>query len=131
MTAHHDRLPVWYQRAENAVIAALVAVGFVDLDFAWWWLLVLFLPFDLSMVGYVRSASLGAWTYNAVHSYIGPAAAALVAVVASARWAGFLALVWGFHIAVDRLLGYGLKFRDRFDHTHLGELGRKEQRPQA
>ena len=33
-----------------------------------------------------------------------------------------LALAWGFHIAVDRLLGYGLKFADRFSHTHLGEI---------
>ena len=25
---------------------------------------------------------------------------------------------------MDRLLGYGLKFTDRFTHTHLGEVGR-------
>ena len=31
----------------------------------------------------------------------------------------------GFHIAVDRLLGYGLKFTDSFAHTHLGEIGKK------
>lgn len=118
-----DRLPVVFQRAESVALAAVTAVAFVDLGFAWWWLLALFLVFDLSMVGYVRSPQLGAWTYNAVHSYLAPAALGVVAIVQGSRWAAFLALLWAFHIAVDRLLGYGLKFQDRFTHTHLGEIG--------
>ena len=120
----HDRHPVWWQRVENVAIAVLTAVAFVDLDFRWWWLLALFLVFDVSMVGYAVSPGLGAWTYNAVHSYVGPAVVGVVAVASDERWAAFLALVWGFHIGVDRFLGYGLKFRDRFGHTHLGEIGR-------
>lgn len=119
-----DRLPVWVQRVESAVIAAFVAVAFVELGFDWWWLAVLFLAFDLSMVGYLRDPRVGAWAYNAVHTYAGPAAVAVVAVAGEARGAAFLAGVWAFHIAVDRLLGYGLKFQDRFTHTHLGEIGR-------
>jgi hypothetical protein len=127
-TSTRDRLPVWFQRVESAFVAILLAVAFVDLDFAWWWLLALFLLFDASMVGYAWNPRLGAWTYNAVHSYIGPAAIALIGVVGSVRWAAFLALAWGFHIAVDRVLGYGLKFRDRFTHTHLGDVGRERGR---
>lgn len=107
------------------MIAALSAVAFVELGFSWWWLVVLFLLFDLSMVGYIRDPRVGAWTYNTVHSYIGPAAAGIVAVMTSSRDLAFVALVWGFHIGVDRLLGYGLKMRDRFTHTHLGEIGRQ------
>lgn len=118
-----DRLPVWVQRLESAAVAAVTAIAFVELGFAWWWLLVLFLVFDASMVGYVHSPRLGAWTYNAVHSYVAPAVLGVAAVVGGARWAAFLALLWAFHIAVDRLLGYGLKFTDRFTHTHLGEIG--------
>lgn len=120
-----DRLPVVVQRVESAALAVVAAVAFVELGFDWWWLLALFLLFDLSMVGYARSARLGAWTYNAVHSYLAPALLGVVAVVDGARWTAFLALVWAFHIAVDRLLGYGLKFQDRFTHTHLGEIGRR------
>jgi hypothetical protein len=33
-------------------------------------------------------------------------------------------LAWAFHIGVDRALGYGLKFEDGFQHTHLGTIGR-------
>ena len=32
-----------------------------------------------------------------------------------------LALVWLAHIGLDRLLGTGLKYNDRFAHTHLGD----------
>ena len=124
-----DRLPVGFQRVESAALAVVAAVAFVDLGFDWWWLLALFLVFDLSMVGYARSPRLGAWTYNAVHSYVAPALLGVVAVVDGARWTAFLALVWAFHIAVDRLLGYGLKFQDRFTHTHLGEIGRPDSEP--
>ncbi|WP_299520763.1 DUF4260 domain-containing protein [uncultured Serinicoccus sp.] len=118
-------LPVWFQRMESAAIALLVVVAFVQLGFAWWWLIAVFLVWDLSMLGYLASPRLGAILYNAGHSYLGPVAVlALTWVVADdARWAEFVALSWAFHIAVDRLLGYGLKFTDRFTHTHLGEVG--------
>jgi hypothetical protein len=119
-------LPVWFQRLESAAVAVLVVVAFVQLGFAWWWLLAVFLLWDLSMVGYLVSPKVGAISYNIGHSYLGPALLALTWVVASdARWPIFVALTWAFHIAVDRLLGYGLKFTDRFTHTHLGEVGNK------
>lgn len=122
-----DRLPVRIQRVESGFLAVVAAVAFVDLGHSWWWLLALFLVFDLSMAGYAVSPRLGAWTYNVVHSYVAPAALGVVAVLDGARWAAFVALVWAFHIAVDRLLGYGLKFQDRFTHTHLGEIGAKQR----
>ena len=118
-----DLLPVWFQRVENAMIATLAAVAFVELGFSWWWLAVLFLLFDVSMVGYLRDPGLGAWIYNTVHSYIGPAVCGVGAVLSPSRDLAFVSLVWAFHIGVDRLLGYGLKLRNRFTQTHLGEIG--------
>lgn len=35
-----------------------------------------------------------------------------------------IALVWCAHIGVDRALGFGLKYREGFAHTHLGLLTR-------
>ncbi len=120
-------LPVWFQRIESAALAVLVVVAFVQLGFAWWWLIAIFLLWDLSMVGYLASPRVGAISYNVGHSYLGPAALLALAWVAAgdARWPVFVALTWAFHIAVDRLLGYGLKFTDRFTHTHLGEVGKE------
>ena len=122
--ARPDHLPIWFQRIESAVIAALVAVALVKLDFAWWYLVALFLLFDLSMLGYLRNPRVGAWAYNAVHSYAAPAALGIVSLATDSRCLAFAMLVWSFHIAVDRGLGYGLKFQDRFTSTHLGDIGR-------
>ncbi|WP_084104220.1 DUF4260 domain-containing protein [Demequina sp. NBRC 110056] len=113
-----------WQRVENAVIAIAVIVATVTLDYAWWWLLVLFLAFDLSALGYVAGTRAGAFFYNLVHSYWGPAVLGVVALTADARWAGLVALAWAFHVAVDRALGYGLKHGDSFEHTHLGWIGK-------
>jgi hypothetical protein len=115
---------VWFQRGESAVIATLTVVMFVELDFDWWYLPALFVLFDVSMAGYLHGPRLGAWTYNAVHTYAGPAAIGAVGVATESRSLAFVALVWAFHIAVDRGLGYGLKFQDHFAHTHLGVIGR-------
>lgn len=53
--------------------------------------------------------------YNVVHRVAGPVAlAALVAL--GVLPLGFLvgALAWGFHVTLDRALGYGLRTRDGF-----------------
>jgi hypothetical protein len=57
-----------------------------------------------------------------VHSYIGPGVLLSHGLLTGARWSAFLALAWAFHIAADRLLGYGLKLTTGFQHTHLGVL---------
>jgi hypothetical protein len=38
-----------------------------------------------------------------------------------------LTCTWAFHVAVDRALGYGLKYPDSFAHTHLGWIGRQHK----
>ena len=124
--------PVVWQRVESVAIAvvALVASALLDL---WWFPLAVFLVWDVSALGYVANTRVGAAMYNAVHSYIGPVLlAAWVAVMGiggSGRWVLLIALAWGFHVAADRALGYGLKHADSFQHTHLGWIGKHESRP--
>jgi hypothetical protein len=119
------QLPAWFERAESLAIAAAVVVAFVYLHFAWWWLPALFLAFDLSAAGYLAGAAAGAVCYNLAHAYVAPAALLLGYVVSGASWCAFLGLVWAFHIAADRVLGYGLKFASGFQDTHLGRIGRR------
>ena len=56
--------------------------------------------------------------YNALHRFAGPAALVLVAGLADLP-AGWLVggLVWGFHVALDRSVGYGLRTRDGFQRA--------------
>ena len=118
-------LPVWFERTENLAVAAAVVVAFVSLHFSWWWLPALFLAFDASMVGYLAGNRAGAVCYNLAHAYVVPAALLLSYVASGTRWCAFVGLLWAFHIAGDRVLGYGLKFTSSFHDTHLGTIGKQ------
>ncbi len=83
---------------------------------------MLFLTPDISFLGYLSSPRIGALSYNLVHSYIGPLTL-LAASFSVPRLAAF-AIIWLSHIAIDRLLGYGLKYATAFSDTHLGTIGR-------
>lgn len=121
--------PVPAQRIENGLLAVAILVAFFVADAGWWWPLVAFLAFDLSALGYLAGPRIGAAAYNAVHSYIAPAALVITGLVRdtlgqSGGPAFFVAGLWAFHVAADRALGYGLKLVDGFTHTHLGRIGK-------
>ena len=107
-----------------------LAIGLAGLAAAWWlgapfWpaLAVLVAP-DIAIAAYAIGPRPGALAYNAAHSYVGPAVAAVLLVTSGAapEVAGLCA-VWAAHIGLDRALGYGLKGAD-FKDTHLGRIGR-------
>lgn len=121
--------PVLVQRAESAAVAVAVLIAFAASDLGWWWLLVLFLAFDLSALGYAAGPRLGAAVYNAVHNYAPPAVLTTVWLLferagTNVAWVAVVAGSWAFHVAVDRALGYGLKHHAGFAHTHLGLIGK-------
>jgi hypothetical protein len=94
----------------------------------WGLFALLFLVPDLSMLGYLRGARVGAVAYNVVHTYVGPALLAATAFLwLGPLWLG-IALIWSAHIGLDRLLGYGLKLPTGFESTHLGPIGRARSR---
>lgn len=122
------------QQLEGGMIAALSVTATLAIDPSLWWVpLAAFLLFDLSMLGYMRTPTVGAIGYNLVHNYAWPAAlgaaalalAATGALPALATWSGITASAWAFHVGVDRMLGYGLKLPDAFRHTHMGWIGRR------
>ncbi len=56
--------------------------------------------------------------YNALHHPAGPLAlGALAAAGVVGAGPGAAALAWGFHIAMDRAAGYGLRTRDGFQRS--------------
>lgn len=112
---------------EYLFAAVLVAIFFVSVgQFDWWWLIVLFIVFDVSMVGYLVNNHVGALTYNIGHSIIGPTILAAIYVASDNQLLLFVSLLWLFHIFVDRALGYGMKHTKGFHHTHMGEIGKKK-----
>lgn len=109
---------------EYLLLAVVTAGIFLAQGFAWYWLVILYLVFDISIVGYLINKEFGAVIYNIIHSVVGPVILLLSYVIFDGKILLFVALLWFFHIAVDRTLGYGLKHFEGFHHTHLGKIGK-------
>jgi uncharacterized protein DUF4260 len=111
-------------RAEGAAILAVALLLYARIGEPWWWLLVLFLAPDLSLLGYLAGPRIGAIAYNAAHTLLVPLALVAAGLLLPAFILVPLALIWIAHIGFDRLLAYGLKYEAGFGYTHLGRLGR-------
>ncbi|MFQ3566206.1 MAG: DUF4260 domain-containing protein [Aggregatilineales bacterium] len=98
-------------------IALYASFGGAPLPF-----IVLLLVPDLSAIGYLVGPAMGARLYNAGHTMIGPAALLAFGLFSRQSAAIQLACIWGAHIGLDRLLGYGLKYPSRFKETHLSRV---------
>lgn len=94
------------------------------LGFSWWLFLALLFAPDLSMVGYLFSPRSGAWLYNLFHHQGVAVAVGLVGLYLAVPGLQLAGLILFGHSAMDRALGYGLKYNDSFKHTHLGWIGK-------
>lgn len=108
-------------RLEALALCAATLVLYARFGHGWRLFAAVFLAPDLSFLGYLAGARVGAVAYNAAHSLVGPLALAVVGLALPGP-ALALALVWIAHIELDRALGYGLKYADGFALTHLGCL---------
>lgn len=114
---------------ENLVGLIIVLAIYLKLGFAWYWLPILFLFFDISALGYLVNKKVGAIGYNIVHSLIGPALLLTLFLIVDVKAMLFISLIWLFHIFLDRALGFGLKHFEGFGHTHLGKIGKASKEP--
>jgi hypothetical protein len=87
--------------------------------FAWF-----FLVPDISFLGYLAGARVGAIAYNVAHSYIGAMACLIASQLFAVPLLLTVGIIWCAHIGFDRALGYGLKYATGFRFTHLGRIGR-------
>ena len=113
-------------KTEELAEALFALAVFASLPYAWWVLPATFLLPDLSMVGYLAGPRVGAFCYNFAHHK-----AVAWAVGLGGWWLGQPVLLLAgtvllFHSAVDRLLGYGLKYATGFRDTHLGRVGAEQ-----
>ncbi|MEO8405436.1 MAG: DUF4260 domain-containing protein [Chitinophagaceae bacterium] len=109
------------QLEELAQLAlGIAALYFIPVHIAWWIWPFLFLSPDISFTGYAFNTKAGAVVYNLFHHKgiaITIAAAGFFLKNDSLLFIG--ALLFS-HSSFDRVLGYGLKYGDSFNHTHLG-----------
>jgi len=110
-------------KLEELMLFNFSVILFERLPFEWWWFLLLLLVPDISMLGYMFSKKIGAYSYNIFHhrglaifiylfgGFLGMPVLQLIGIMLFA------------HIAMDRTFGYGLKYTKGFKYTHLGEIG--------
>ena len=109
---------------EEAFMFGLSIFLFSKLDYAWWWYPLLILTPDLSMVGYLMDTRLGAIVYNFIHHKALGISLFVLGVVLANQFLQLTGLILFGHSSMDRALGYGLKYSDSFQKTHLGLIGR-------
>lgn len=103
-----------------ALVAAII--GYQQLAGSWGLFALLLLVPDVALFGYLAGPRVGAIAYNAVHTYLTPAALAGIALLIPLPGILPICLIWIAHIGMDRALGLGLKFGSAFQDTHLGSV---------
>lgn len=111
-------------KLEHLALTVLSFYLCLQLPIAWWWFFVLLLAPDLSMLGYLANPKIGAATYNLVHHQATAVVLYIIGGLLSSSVLQFGALILLGHSNLDRVFGYGLKYPDAFQHTHLGMIGK-------
>lgn len=93
---------------------------FNQLDYTWWVFPACILLPDLSMIGYLANPKIGAWIYNLFHHKL-----IAIIVLSFGFWLdhsllSLVGIILFGHSAIDRIFGYGLKYKENFKSTHLG-----------
>lgn len=109
---------------EELFLVLLAVFLFRNFGYDWWWFAIFFFAPDISMVGYLAGARLGAITYNTFHHKALAIGVYLAGVLLASSFLQFAGLILLAHSSFDRIFGYGLKYPDSFQHTHLGMIGR-------
>ncbi len=110
-------------KLEEVLMFVLGIYLFNQLDYAWWWFLVLILAPDIGMVGYLFNNKIGAFTYNLFHHKGLAILVYLAGAYFSIPLCQLIGIILFSHSALDRAMGYGLKHEKGFKFTHLGEIG--------
>lgn len=101
-------------------------IYFKYFDGSWGLYLSLFFVPDISFLLFFITKKMGVLSYNTFHHK---------GVIALVMMAGLLikndmviriGLIFMAHSFFDRVAGYGLKYFDSFDHTHLGWIGKSK-----
>ncbi len=126
-------------RLEELAQFAVCLFALITFHPSWWCYLLLAIGPDIGMLGYLVNSKVGAITYNLLHHKglailvlaLGALTSYLRMITDSPETAEQAALVVGImlygHASMDRIFGYGLKFGDSFQHTHLGWIGKSKE----
>ncbi len=117
-----------FQRVEVGVMFVASLYFYHHLQFNIWLFVLFLFSIDIFMIEYLKDNKIGAYAYNLGHSTIIPLILLILGTMGSNRLLLASGLIWLAHIGWDRAFGYGLKFEDDFNHTHLGKIGKSKSK---
>ncbi|MBM7644502.1 hypothetical protein JOD45_000695 [Scopulibacillus daqui] len=91
-------------------------------DFNWWVFFLFLLVPDISVLAYFINQRIGAVIYNLFHTYSISIFNLLIGALCHQELMLAVGLIWTAHIAMDRMLGFGLKYNTSFQDTHIQKL---------
>lgn len=110
-------------KIEEAAMLMLAVYLFQFTGYSWWMFALFFLAPDLGLLGYLVNPSVGSFTYNLFHHKGIAIALYITGLMLGMLTLQFAGLLLFAHASFDRILGYGLKYKDSFKNTQLGMIG--------
>ncbi len=111
-------------KIEELLMFLLGIYLFNQLDYSWWWFPVLILLPDIGMLGYLLNPKTGAIIYNAFHHKGVAIVFLFMGIYLHIELLQLIGIILFSHASMDRIFGYGLKYFDTFNNTHLGKIGK-------
>ena len=106
------------------LIIGVVCLSIQPLQFSWWIWPLLFLSPDISMLGYLINPKIGGVICNLFHHKLVSLLIFLAGYFIHNDITEFIGILLFAHSSFDRVMGYGLKYSDSFNYTHLGMIGK-------
>lgn len=107
---------------EGLAVFILCIYAYSYFDFSWILFFVLLLAPDIAMLAYLLNNKIGAILYNIFHTYLVTVTLIIIGLLASQPTILAISLIWTAHIAMDRIVGFGLKYTTDFKDTHLNRV---------
>jgi Domain of unknown function (DUF4260) len=107
---------------------ALYGISLLTMSVNYYLLVLAFFIPDLFAIGYLISKPVGAVMYNFSHHKFVAIAMIVVGLWMRQEFWILAGLLFYAHSAFDRILGYGLKYSDSFQRTHLGYIGKEKSK---
>ena len=117
---------IFVQRLESAAFLLAIVLQYQFIQGSWLLFALGFFVPDIMIIGYVLGNKVGAVSYNISHSIAIPILVSTLGYITDHATIHIIGLIWLAHIGFDRALGFGLKEKTSFMHTHLGIIGSKK-----
>ena len=109
------------------LLLGVLGLYYQPIHFSIWLWIILFLSPDISMLGYLINTRTGAYAYNLFHHKFIAILIAIIGFYMHNDTTLLVGILLFAHSCFDRVWGYGLKYTDSFQHTHLGKIGKAAQ----